>query len=244
MAKIVTFRVEPTIAQVLRKHLEQVSEKQRKNAAAILDLFEASMNSYAYQSLPKNEAKYFDNQFNNHDKQFCELFGPEKIPENVGEFLNYFLVRKVAAPKSMIAGAPGVIKHLLDWLEKEAFIKVGSRAHASGAAEEAHTTLPVAGKLGEMLYNHVRHQPLALGMVIRDDDVVESTFEIARVEGNTIWFSDWESVDEEYGVRLSDALVRQCKKAIGFTVWLQLGLLRSKKGDAWKILESGTVYPP
>ena len=56
------------------------------------------------------DAKRWQKAFDAGDEEaFCHLFGPEEIPPHLGEFLGYFMVRKVIAgqeaAKKVFAGA-------------------------------------------------------------------------------------------------------------------------------------------
>ena len=58
------------------------------------------LNGYAYQSLSKAESalfdRYYDAQGEEH-REFCQLFGSDKIVEHLGGFLGYFMIRLPAA---------------------------------------------------------------------------------------------------------------------------------------------------
>lgn len=77
------------------------------------------MNGYAYQYLDKGEAALFDNLYDAEGeahREFCQIFGPEKIPQNVGEFLGYFMPRKVMCSKELLKAAGTVMKKPGKWV--------------------------------------------------------------------------------------------------------------------------------
>lgn len=83
------------------------------------------MNGYAYQSLSKAESALFEKHYNavgQEHKEFCHLFGLDKITENTGEFLDHFLIRKVMAGGNFKRLAGTVIKKVSKWLTEKAFI--------------------------------------------------------------------------------------------------------------------------
>jgi hypothetical protein len=53
---------------------------------------------------------------------FCNLFGPEKILENLDEFVGWFLVRKTMASKSTLQTTPAVLRKLVEWLVDEGHV--------------------------------------------------------------------------------------------------------------------------
>jgi hypothetical protein len=81
----------PTIARVLDEFLAEQRARLRPQAlrryADVIHLLRGHLDGYAYESLSKREAALFEPRFNAEGaehREFCELFGPEKIPENVG----------------------------------------------------------------------------------------------------------------------------------------------------------------
>ena len=102
----------PTIAEVLAQFLadqrERLAAKTFAQYESVIELLEHSLNGYAYQSLDKSDTKLFERLFNaegDKHREFCEIFGPEHILPNVGEFLNYFMIRKVIAGKDLLRAA-------------------------------------------------------------------------------------------------------------------------------------------
>ena len=57
------------------------------------------------------------------EEAFCKLFGPEEIPPHLGEFLGYFMVRKVSAGQELLKAAGTVTGKLARWLEQQAYIE-------------------------------------------------------------------------------------------------------------------------
>src|SRR5262249_53766875 len=69
-------------------------------------------------------------------RDFCEIFGPEYILPNVGEFLGYFMVRKVMAGPALLRAAGTVTKKLAAWLAEQGYADAATveRAKERGAA--------------------------------------------------------------------------------------------------------------
>ena len=94
----------PTISEVLAEYLraekDRLAPKTHARYTEVIALFTHSLNGYAANSLSQFERARFDKLFKAEGEQhreFCDIFGPEHILENVGEFLNYFMVSKVMA---------------------------------------------------------------------------------------------------------------------------------------------------
>src|SRR4030042_6930590 len=95
---------EPTVEQVLEEFLAEKLKKLKPKTASgyrdVIQLLKDYMNGYAYQSLSKVDAAFFDKHYNAEGKEhreFCQLFGPDKIIGELGAFLGYFITRKVMA---------------------------------------------------------------------------------------------------------------------------------------------------
>ena len=100
--------VEKTIEAVLDDFLKEQQKRLKSSTMRkyedVIDLFQSSLDGYAYQGLDKQEGALFDRFYNakgDEHREFCQLFGPEKIPDNVSEFLNYFMIRKVMCGKEL-----------------------------------------------------------------------------------------------------------------------------------------------
>jgi hypothetical protein len=65
----------------------------------VLDVFSGYLNGYGHEFLSASEAARFERSHNAEGeahREFCELFGPEKIVESLDNFLGY-MIRKVIA---------------------------------------------------------------------------------------------------------------------------------------------------
>lgn len=73
------------------------------------------------------------------------MFGPDKITENLGEFLDYFMVRKVIAGEELLKAAGTVTGKLMRWLGERGYIDAASAAAAGEQAREAARDLARPG---------------------------------------------------------------------------------------------------
>jgi len=120
----------------------------------IIHLFQSSLNNYAYQYLNKTESKLFDRFYHTkgeEHREFCQIFGPEKIPENVGEFLNYFMVRKVLCGKELKQSAGTVVKKLGRWLQGKGYVGRENGAEIASSGATATHELPATEELLQLL---------------------------------------------------------------------------------------------
>lgn len=121
----------------------------------VIQLLKDYLNGYAYQSLSKAESELFDKHYNAEGKEhreFCQIFGPDKIPGELGGFLGYFMTSKVMAGGEFKRLAGTVTKKLSKWLAEKGHI---SEEDAEMGEEEGATAardLPKAEKAGQILY--------------------------------------------------------------------------------------------
>ena len=83
--------ISEVLAEYLRAEKSHLAPKTHVRYTEVIALFTHSLNSYAANSLSQFERARFDKLFNAEGEQhreFCDIFGPEHILENVGEFLN------------------------------------------------------------------------------------------------------------------------------------------------------------
>jgi hypothetical protein len=226
----------PTIEQALASFLaaKEAATKPRafRNYADIVDLLRHSLNGYAYDSLDRFERRRWEQAFEAGDEQaFTGLFGPDKIPPHLGEFLGYFMIRKVIVPATLTAAAGRVTKELVEWLAERAWIEATALAGAVQRSDDAARDLPKAERLGRLLDEQAQRSRIDQD-ALADEDYVEDTLWIERVEPAALWF--------EGGIGPLPVSAAAAKLAHpGWSINVVLG----RKGGKWHVLEVGNVYP-
>lgn len=119
---------------------------------------------------------------------FANLFGPDKIPGQLGEFLGWYMVRKVMAGQELLKAAGTVTKKLSAWLEANGHISETDAAVMADRAADAVVELPAAGKLGDLLHDQIHLLPRFDPDDIPDEHWLEDMFVIDRVEPGKLWF--------------------------------------------------------
>ena len=132
---------EPNIRRVLEEFLEEQRARLAPRTLAkyesVLDLLRSHLDGYAHECLSAREAARFERSYNaegEEHREFCELFGPEKIVENLDGFLGYFMIRKVLAGEDLLRAAGTVTKKLSKWLAAKNY---ASQEDAGEAAERS-----------------------------------------------------------------------------------------------------------
>jgi hypothetical protein len=119
---------------------------------SVLQLLRACLNSYGYQYLSEAEQHQLQTAYKAGDEQaFCRLFGPEKIPESLGEFLGYFMIRKVMAGEGLMRASGTVTGKLVAWLAARGYLRPGGAREATKHARAAARDLPRAARLASVL---------------------------------------------------------------------------------------------
>jgi len=228
----------PTIEAVLREFLgdqqARLSERTFRQYQEIVELLTICLDNYGHQSLDRMERRRFEAAFRSDPGAFSHLFGPEKILDNLDEFLGYFIIRKVGyGGETLMRSAGAVSKKLVKWLVENGHVDREAGEVAELGAAEAARDLPRAERLSQALYELAARGPGALvdPNSIADENHVEDQLQISKVEPGKLWFEDYGPVAVPRSV--SD-LARE-----GWFVYVELG--RTRKG--WVLLGSGSVYP-
>jgi hypothetical protein len=229
----------PTIAVVLTQFLADQHQRLAPGTfgqyQAVVELLQHYLNGYAYEALNEADGQRYDEL---HDapgdahREFCEIFGPAYILPQMGEFLNYFLVRKVLASQTLLRAAGTVTKRLAAWLADRGYVDTATAKRATEQGADAARDLPKATALAEALEEFA--QAHGWGEAV---DQVEDHFQITRVEPGRIWLEGLMDGRERGPIALSEALSRQCR--VGWTIAGEIGRI----GRRWQLLDVWNVYP-
>ncbi len=235
-----------TIEQVLEEFLAEKLKKLKPKTATgyrdVIQLFKDCMNGYAYQSLSKAESALFEKHYNaegQEHKEFCQLFGPDKIAENTGEFLGHFLIRKVMAGGDFKRLAGTVIKKLSKWLAEKAYISEEDAAMGEQEGVSAARDLPKAEKAGNILYRAAENVVFDPDKLDDDDYHDLDHYTIEKVEPGKLWL---EVYDEKGKRAVGPIAVPKEATALlqeGWDISCAIARIREK----WKIVQVANVYP-
>ncbi len=179
----------PTIDQVFDEFLAQQRERLKSGTVSkyedVLNLLRHHLNGYGYESLSTAESALFDRHYNangDEHREFCELFGPDKIVGSLGSFLGYFMIRKVMAGQDLKRAAGTVTKKLWKWLAAKGYISVEEAQAGADEGAEAARDLPKAERAAQILVDAV--EDLAIDPnVLADEDYLEfDHFTIGKIE--------------------------------------------------------------
>lgn len=226
-----------TISQVLARFLDDQKARLAPRTFAqyrsAVELLQHSINTYGPNGLDKVSLKRWERASSakgEEHRECCDLFGPEHILPNVGEFLGWFMVRKVMAGNDLLRAAGTMTKKLARWLAEHGYVEGDAVEHVVERGEAAGRDLPAARKLADLL------DESALGGG-DDEDGEEGPFSIVKVEPGRLWLvGDLDG--RKYGaVPVPEEASRRAK--VGWTI---SGVL-CRDGRSWQFGEVWNVYP-
>ncbi|MBZ0143129.1 MAG: hypothetical protein K8F56_06080 [Rhodocyclaceae bacterium] len=237
---------ELTIAQVLDEYLAEQRARLQPHAlrryADVLHLLRGHLDGYAYESLSKPEAALFERRFNaegDEHREYCELFGPEKIPENLGGFLGYFMIRKVMAGPDLLRAAGTVTKKLSSWLAEKGYITREGAHEARERGTAAARDLPRANRAARILHEDAEQLDVDVTLLDERSHFEFDHFTIARLEPGRLWFEVWGAGETS---ELGPIRVPKTATALLLPGW-SISCAVARVRSTWRLLEVANVYP-
>jgi len=236
----------PTIDEVCEEFLAEQSVRLKPRTLstyeAVLDMLRHHLNGYAYETLSQAESALFDRYYNADGKEhreFCQLFGPDKIAENLGMFLGYFMIRKVMAGADFKRAAGTVTKKLSKWLASKGYV---SSEHAETGADEgaqAARDLPRAERAARILFDAAEDLAVDPNDLAGEDHMEFDHFTISRLESGKVWLGlPTLRKTRTYGpIPVPSSATKLLEE--GWDISCSLGRIRGK----WRIVEVANVYP-
>jgi hypothetical protein len=225
--------IDEALDAFLAEQRGRLSARTMRNYDDIVDLLRHSLNGYGPNGLDKADYRRWQKAFDAGDEDaFCNLFGPEHIVGHFGEFLGYFMVRKVWASQELLRSAGTVTKKLAGWLHEQGYVSSDEREDAVEQGAQASRDLPRAERLANLLYEQSRSTPPFDADALGPKDLVEDYLVIQRVEPGALYFSG--------GIGPLDVSEPASELAeVGWGVNVTLARLNK----TWRVVEVGNVYP-
>lgn len=227
----------PTIEAVIERFVENrtagkgISKADKKGA---LELFMDSMNGYGHQTLSKEETKLFDRFYNldgEEHKEFCQVFGPDKIAENVGEFVGYFLIRKVMLPGNEMGEAAAIVAAFLRWLVEKNIVPAKEMKEAIERAEQATKDLPAAEDANRLIWELAQKCPRQV-----EEFLDFGYMTIKRIEKDGLY------LEPMFGEEVGPVTVPKKASLLVQPGW-SVNCALARSGGKWHFAEVGNVYP-
>jgi hypothetical protein len=225
--------IDEALSAFLAEERERLSERTMRNYRYVVELLRDSLNGYGPNTLDKADEKRWRKAYDAGDEEaFCHLFGPERIVDHYGEFLGYFMVRKVWASQELLRSAGTVTKKLAAWLFEHGYVSADEHEDAVEQGGRAARNLPRGEHLANLLSDQSRSTPSFDADALGPNDLVENYFVIERVEPGALYFSG-EIGPLEVSTQASELA------QVGWGVNATLARLNK----TWRLFEVGNVYP-
>ena len=243
MAQIAKPCINEVFAQFLEDQAKRLTPKTLRKYEQVISLLQSHLDNYGHDCLSTAEQALFEKHYNtegNAHRNYCDLFGPEKVFETIGSFFSYFMIRKVMAGEELKRASGTVVKKLSQWLVERGLISEASAEKGEEEGSDAVTLLPLAEKASRILFEHADAQGLHPNDFEDDEDYIEfDHMTISRLEPGKIWLEYHDiGEDKTLGPVTVPASATKLLKE-GWDISCGLGRTRGK----WQIIEMGNVYP-
>ena len=113
--------IKEVFEQFLSEQKSKLALKTYRDYASVIELFEHQLDGYAWNNIADGDKAY--DGAKKKGKSFIDLYDHTHIEENVGEFLTYFVPRKVMAGNEFILKTcPRVMRKLLTWMRNKKLV--------------------------------------------------------------------------------------------------------------------------
>jgi hypothetical protein len=224
--------IDQALDAFMKDQRRRLSQRTMRNYEDVVSLLRDSLNGYAYEALDQADAQRFDQAYQAGDEEaFCHLFGPERILDHLGEFLGYFMVRKVMGSQELLRSSGTVTKKLATWLYEQGYVSDDEREIAFEHGTEAARDLPRAERLANLLYDQSRAAPDFDPGDLGSGDLIEDYLVIERIEPDALYFAGG----------IGPLRVSKQASALAEVGWGVNATLARISG-AWFVVEVGNVY--
>lgn len=162
---------------------------------------------------------------------FCRMFGVGPLVKYLDEFLDDFMIRKVAFPVEMVEATIHDVRDFVAWLADHGHLTAAQTRATLGRVARAADEIPAAERLSRLLHKEGRRSE-ALADHLRGTEIIEDFLVVERVAPGRIWL-----VGVDGPLKIPEAASRLARP--GWTINLVIG----RDGDVWRVLEVGNVYP-
>ena len=113
--------IKEVFEQFLSEQKSKLALKTYRDYASVIELFEHQLDGYAWNNIADGDKAY--DGAKKKGESFIDLYDHTHIEENVGEFLTYFVPRKVMAGNEFILKTcPRVMRKLLTWMRNKKLV--------------------------------------------------------------------------------------------------------------------------
>ncbi len=235
-------KINGVLEEFLKEQRSRLAPRTLAKYDTVLDLLQTHLNGYASESLSASEAALFERCYNakgEEHREFCELFGPEKIVEHLDSFLGYFMIRKVIAGEDLLRSAGTVTKKLSQWLGENGYVSLEAGDEAMERSAASARDLPKAERAAQILRNVTDRLSIDASKLADDDYLEFDHYTIAKVESGQLWLAVWQDqrLRKVGPIPAPESATRWLRP--GWSISCALGRIRK----SWRLLDVANVYP-
>lgn len=227
--------IEEVISQFLDDQRKRLKPRTFRDYESVMELFKIYLNSYGPNTLDEAEQEQWKKAYQGDEAAFTKLFTIAHMSlYHVEEFLDYFVIRKVASGESFMKDCIRVLKKFSKWLEEHHYINEQEYQGFHSYFKSGKTvSLSNAEKVSNLLYEHSLNN-----QNIQYEEILEGYFEIIEKKHNRVLLADALSFNEIDGsLMIPQSIVKLCEVGWDFS-----GVIGKKDGK-WYVVEIGNVYP-
>ena len=115
--------IKEVFEQFLSEQRSKLAHKTYRDYESVINLFANQLEGYAWNTLDSENKAYAEAQ--KKGKGFIEIYDHTYLKDNVGEFLDYFVPRKVMAGNEFtLKTCPRVMRKLLRWMRNKKLVEL------------------------------------------------------------------------------------------------------------------------
>lgn len=226
--------IDTILDEFLTAQNNRLKQRTYEDYEGVIELFRDYLNYNAEFLVIGDERSKWEEQFEKDEDCFTKMFGQDKLDSgSVEEFLDYFIIRKVASGEDFMKIAVRVMKKLSKWLYENQYVDECEYDELMEYFGEGGKELPNIEKLADLIFQHAHNDRFK-----QYENVLEGYFSISDINSGELWLNEFTGSKRNIGpVIVTKEISRLSQK--GWLVNLVIGEDRGK----WEILESGNVYP-
>jgi hypothetical protein len=224
---------ELTIAHAIEAYLAAQPARRRRAAASDLDLLARFLDGYGHESLGEAERRRFERLYDAEGpahREYCQIFGPERIAPELEQFLGWFLIRKVMARPEDLRRVSEETGRFVAWLGERGYVPEKAATAGAALAGEATGLIPRAEAVADLLRPRLDAPELS-------DEAIEGYFRVARLAPGNLWLEC-----EENGRTFGPLAVPPKAVSLLSVDWRISGAV-DRVGGRWVLVEVWNVYP-
>lgn len=227
--------IQVVVAKFLEAQRERLKERTFRDYDSVMDLFCVYLNSYGPNYIDGELKESWEKAYRTDEEAFGKLAPISEVTSSeYAEFLEYFVIRKVAGGESFMKNCARVLKKFSKWLFENEYIDESCYDDLQDYFKGGKaSSLSDATKVTDLLYDHSLQNWDA-----EYEETHEGYFTIVEKDGSQLW------LENEFGDGDIDGPLIVPKRIADLCrIGWDLSMLIGKRNGKWYVVEMGNVYP-